>query len=152
MMLQYKEGYKYQLVADMLIVTPVRGVRVEDPFFSLEPDGLLLVRAGYAWDGASGPTFDTPSSMAPSMVHDVFCQMMQDRRLDWGTWQGEVNRFFRKMCLVAGMDPVRATLWYWAVSLARAGDPEKSSGEPVRVAPLGGMWGRHWLEGGRHVR
>ena len=49
------------------------GERIEDDFFTLQEDGTLIVNKGFAWDGASGPTFDSRSSMRPSLVHDVFC-------------------------------------------------------------------------------
>ena len=40
--------------------------------------GLLYVKEGYAWDGPSGPTWDTPCTMVPSLVHDVLYQAIRE--------------------------------------------------------------------------
>ena len=70
------------------------------------------VKQGYAWDGASGPTFDTKSSMRPSLVHDAFCQMMRSRLIDYDKWQDKVNDFFKQQCKEDGMWGIRASIWY----------------------------------------
>lgn len=90
-MIIYSEGYKYQLQRDHTELTPVTGVSIVDDYFVLTQNGLLTVRKGYAWDGASGPTFDTLNSMRPSLVHDVFCQVLRDGRLDYVKWQDTVR-------------------------------------------------------------
>ena len=48
------------------------------PFCELRHDGLLTIKAGYAWDGPSGPTFDTKSFMRGSLVHDVLYQILRN--------------------------------------------------------------------------
>lgn len=135
-MIRYREGYKYQLAEDYRVATPiVTGTLVEHEFYSLLGNGDLLVRRGYAWDGASGPTFDTKSSMRPSMVHDCFCQMMRDRTLDYGEWQDRVNELFRLMCVEDGMWGWRAALWHRAVEFADAGNPNQGPDDKVLEAP-----------------
>ena len=135
--IKYREGYKYQLAESLEIQTPVTGEKAVDDFFELRPDGMLLVRAGYAWDGASGPTFDTPASMAPSLVHDVFCQLMRDGRVGFEKWQDTVNEFFREMCIAAGMWEWRASLWHRGVEFGDAGNPDQGPGRKILEAPLG---------------
>ena len=135
MKIQYVEGFKYQLARDFAIQTPIIGEVVEDDFFHLSEDGLLQVKKGYAWDGASGPTFDTKSSMKASMVHDVFCVAMRDHRLSYDKWQDKVNAFFRQMCIDAGMWEWRAKLWHAAVEFADAGNPRQGPDREVLTAP-----------------
>jgi hypothetical protein len=129
--LYYSEGYKYQLEKEFKKQTPITGSYVNDFYFLLEPSGMLTVSRGYAWDGASGPTWDTSSSMAASLVHDVFCQMERDGRLDYVKWHKVVNEFFVEMCREDGMWAARANLWGAAVEFANAGDPAQGPDRTV---------------------
>lgn len=134
-MLRYIEGAKYQVVEDYHVDTPILGMTIIDDLFSLTPDGHLVVRKGFAWDGASGPTFDSKSSMSASLVHDVFCICMRDGRLPYAIWQDAVNRFFEVMCQRAGMWGWRARVWHWGVEFGDAGNPRQGPDRPVLEAP-----------------
>jgi hypothetical protein len=134
-MIRYSEGYKYQLEALYACETPVTGTLIEDDLFTLYESGLLVIRKGFAWDGASGPTFDSKSSMRASLVHDVFCICMRDGRLPYEKWQDTVNEFFRQQCIEDGMWAWRAGLWHAAVELADAGNPDQGRDRVVLTAP-----------------
>lgn len=135
MTIKYIAGTKYQLVEDFSIPTPVIGEAIDDRFFMLYPSGLLTIRAGFGWDGASGPTFDTKDCMSASLVHDVFCILMRDRRLSYARWQDIINEFFHTMCLAAGMWPWRAKLWHAGVEFGDAGNPKDGPDRLVQEAP-----------------
>lgn len=135
MKIRYSEGYKYQLEELYACVTPVVGEMIEDTFFTLYPSGLLTIRKGFAWDGASGPTFDTKNSMRASLVHDVFCVCMRDGRLSYEKWQDTVNELFRQQCIEDGMWAWRANLWHAAVEFADAGNPKQGADRPILTAP-----------------
>ncbi len=134
-MIKYIDGFKYQLAESYSVQTPITGTRIDDDYFYLEKDGYLQVHQGYAWDGASGPTFDTKASMRPSMVHDVFCQAMRDGRLSYKEHQDTVNEFFRQQCIEAGMWRWRANLWHAAVEFADAGNPDQGPDREILTAP-----------------
>lgn len=134
-MIRYSEGYKYQLEALYACETPITGSLIEDDLFTLYESGLLVIRKGFAWDGASGPTFDSKSSMRASLVHDVFCVCMRDGRLSYEKWQDTVNEFFRQQCIEDGMWHWRAGLWHAAVELADAGNPDQGRDRVVLTAP-----------------
>lgn len=74
----------------------------------------VIVERGYAWDGASGPTFDTCGSTRAALVHDVLYQCM---RLGYVTADSRkaADRLFRAMLKEGGMRPLRRWLWYVAV-------------------------------------
>jgi hypothetical protein len=131
----YSEGYKYQLERPFIIKTPIIGYEINDFYFKLTADGTLEVSRGYAWNGASGPTWDTKSSMPSSLVHDVFCQMQRDGRVDYTVWHSVVNQFFEEMCRQDGMWSIRASAWGAAVEFANAGDPAQGPDRPVLTAP-----------------
>ena len=133
--MKYVEGFKYQLAETYIVQTPITGSRIDDDYFTLQEDGTLIVNKGYAWDGASGPTFDSRSSMRPSLVHDVFCQAMRDGRLSYEQWQDKVNDLFEQMCREDGMWGWRASLWHSAVELADCGNPEQGPDRIVKEAP-----------------
>lgn len=74
--LTYKDGYDYQVRGDYTIQTNMVGFDIDTRWFRLTPDGLLTIRDGYAWDGASG-AFDKGLEI-PSLVHDAFYQMLRE--------------------------------------------------------------------------
>lgn len=135
MTIKYRAGFKYQLAEDYKVSTPIIGNSVKHEFFTLAKNGNLWIKRAYAWDGASGPTFDTKSSMRPSLVHDVFCQMMRSRLIDYDKWQDTVNEFFKQQCIEDGMWGARAWLWYQAVEFANAGHPDQPDSNPIQEAP-----------------
>lgn len=134
-MIKYIDGMKYQLVEDVSAETPVKGYVIVDPMFSLDLDGTMTIRAGYAWDGASGPTVDTKSSMTASLFHDVFCVLMRDGRISYNEWQDRINDFFREQCIKSGMWPWRADVWHFGVEFGDAGNPTQGPDRIVKVAP-----------------
>ncbi len=43
---------------------------------------VLTIYPHYAWDGPSGPTFDTKTNMRASLFHDALCQLIGEGLLD----------------------------------------------------------------------
>lgn len=116
-MIKYRKGYKYVLAENMSAKTLVqiqRNSDVRHPFARLCADGTLHVSAGYAWDGASGPTIDTESSMIASLIHDVLYQMIRDGSLPYHHKE-EADRTFYEQCLKSGMNSFRAWVYYKAL-------------------------------------
>ena len=72
------EKYKYQLVEDITIQTSVRPkYNIFTTYCSLMTNGLLTIYAGYASDGASGPTRDDKTNMTAAMGHDCLYQLIR---------------------------------------------------------------------------
>ena len=83
-LISYRKGYKYQLAEDYTVQTKLRPVQaIETRYILLSVDGLLTIENGYAWDGASGPSFDTRDSMRGSLGHDAKYQLIRMRLLDY---------------------------------------------------------------------
>ncbi len=111
----YKSGYKYQLETDAIFETGIRPRRdVASYWYSLDTSGRMRIKRNYAWDGPSGPTFDTDNFMRGSLVHDVFYQMMGNQELANGH-KDQIDRLLQKMCVEDGMSRIRAAWVYWAV-------------------------------------
>ena len=75
---KYKSGFKYQLDQsywDFVTIKPEKNI--ETHFIRLATNGSLYIKKGYAWDGPSGLTFDTKSSIRGSLVHDALYQLLR---------------------------------------------------------------------------
>lgn len=78
----YKAGYRYQTTRDYeqwvasAGIYPVNGPGGNE-FVWLTIDGRLIIRKGYAWDGASGPAYNDKAFVRPSLGHDANAQLWQ---------------------------------------------------------------------------
>ena len=133
--IRYKSGYKYQLVKTYSLQTEIYPERyILTPFICLTVEGVLTIWEWYAWDGASGPTIDTPSSMRASLVHDALYQLMRLGLLDQKCRQ-EVDVLFRDICLEDEMNRLRADVWYGCIRLFAAGAAKRGTENPILTAP-----------------
>jgi len=135
MKIAYREGYKYQLVHDYAgptLVTPPAPISTE--FVELGVDGVIWLKGGYAWDGPSGPTFDTPDFMRGSVVHDALYQLMREKLLDTDVYRKAADETLRAICLEDGMENFRAAYVYGAVRLLAAGAADPRNAKPIIFA------------------
>lgn len=132
--IKYKKGYKYQLYEPYTIQTAVKGYWCKDDFLKLTYDGLLTCEKGYAWDGASGPAFDTDTFMRASLVHDAFYQLMRLGHVD-RKYRDYADRLMKQICLDDEMWFLRAEWCYQAVKNFSAPYAEAGYARKVIVAP-----------------
>jgi len=138
--IKYSKGYKYYLREDYTIYIPVYPSEFIDcEFFSITTKGELCIYRKYAWNGASGPTIDTKSTMRGSLVHDVGYQMLRlirsgviqldhtEELLDG--WRKIFDRLLHNICEEDGMWKIRAGVWWRAVEWF-AGDSAEPDAEP----------------------
>jgi len=111
----YKRGYKYQLSKPYIIQTSIKPT---DPIYTeyigLGTDGVMIIKRGYAWDGASGPAIDTRSFMRGSLVHDALYQLIRTGYLPLICRQ-KADDMLKKICLEDGMSKLRAWYVYQAI-------------------------------------
>jgi len=114
---QRKKGMKYILTEDLRIQTPILGfeIRINDVIF-LSRSGWLILKKGFLWNGASGPTIDTETSMRGSAFHDALYQLMALGLIPYSQWIGYTDILFRDICLEDGMNSFRAWLYYQGVN------------------------------------
>jgi hypothetical protein len=116
--IKYRDGYKYQLVEPYIVQTSVTPrEHIAHDFIILATNGVLMIKAGYAWDGPSGPTVDTKSFMRGSLVHDAIYQLMRSRHLDVG-WRETADNELVRICKEDGMWSLRRWWVLRAVRLA----------------------------------
>jgi len=129
----YKGGYKYQLAKSYMCQVPIRiPVFIDTPFIQLDLDGTLIIKAGYAWDGPSGPTFDTKTFMRPSLVHDALYQLIRERRLGY-FYRQVADQLLYDQCREDGMTKLRA--WYVYKAVRMFGGPAAVKQHPILYAP-----------------
>jgi len=133
--MKYKSGYKYQLHADEVFrtrITPPE--KIETRFIILEPGGTMTVKAGYAWDGPSGPTWDTKTFMRGSLIHDALFQLMRMELLLL-EWRPYADQELIRICKEDGMWAVRR--WWVYRGVKRFGGPaaDPRNKKPILSAP-----------------
>lgn len=134
----YKKGYKYQLAEKYettIDITPDKNVKTD--YIELTLEGELTIKKSYAWDGPSGPTFDTKNFMRGSLVHDALYQLMRNKHLNFKRDRDPADRLLQKMCKADGMTKARAWWVYKGLALAgkAAARPENKKDEII--APKG---------------
>jgi len=108
--------YKYQLMDAYNIKIGIKGYTVETPYLNLHATGEFEISAGYAWDGPSGPTFDTLNFMRGSLVHDALYQLIRIKEIP-PHYKAYADLLLKKICLEDGMSNFRANYVYQAVKL-----------------------------------
>jgi hypothetical protein len=134
--IKYRKGYKYQLAEDYTCfvgIFPEKSIAWK--WGVLSNNGFATVLEDYAWDGASGPTFDTPDTMRGSLLHDFLYQMMRLGLLNVSL-RPQADNLLHDICVEDGMIHARAELWEEAVSMF-AGSAVKHDAEPeILTAPV----------------
>jgi hypothetical protein len=131
--IRYSRGYKYQLDETYVhrLTVPVPKP-IHHPFFRIIGTELI-VHAGYAWDGPSGPTFDTKSFMRGSLVHDVLYQAMEMGLMSLD-YREAADQELERICEEDGM--WKARRWWVYHGVRFRGDEAIAHGpRPVLVAP-----------------
>jgi hypothetical protein len=125
----YKGDYKYITAAVERYET---GIATDRSYAvshgELSPSGALTIKKGYAWDGPSGPTFDTRSAMRGSLVHDCLYQLL--RETDFGAPEMHAQR--RKLCdEILYRICIEDGMWKWRAKWILAG--VRKGGGPAAV-------------------
>ena len=134
--IKYRSGYKYQLAEDYRVKVRVIPVQdIDTDFIGLTTQGMLLVKEGYAWDGPSGPTWDTKNFMRGSLVHDALYQLMRNRHLSNTRWRAEADNELKRMCLEDGMSRIRAAWVHRGVRVGGGPAADPAATKKVLTAP-----------------
>ena len=134
--ISYKKGYKYQIVEEYSTNIPINPDNdIDSDYITLSCNGNIVIKKGYAWDGPSGPTFDTLNFMRCSLIHDALYQLMRENALDNAVYREPADRLLQQMCREDGMSSIRA--WWVYKGLRLGGDPaaDPANKKPVVKAP-----------------
>ncbi|MFA5436153.1 MAG: hypothetical protein WC372_08970 [Candidatus Neomarinimicrobiota bacterium] len=131
----FKRGYKYQVSRPYHIkldIVPYDAIDLD--FIRMDMEGNLLARPGYAWNGASGPTWDTLNSMRGSLTHDILYQLIRLGYIE-SDYKEYADQVLYDLCVEDGMYKWRASYWRWAVLKFGAGSCKPSAEPKEEVAP-----------------
>lgn len=81
---------------------------------------LLVIRAGYWWDGPSFIAIDTPDFMRGSLVHDALYQLMREGKLS-KKYRKYADKLCVQICKEDGMAWWRRGYVYWFLRAFAAG-------------------------------
>ena len=134
-MIHYTQShYKYQLAKQYTHLTNVLGYSGGNAFVRLGVDGVLTINPGYAWDGPSGPAFDTKNFMRGSLVHDALYQLIRTGALPQAARQVADDEL-RRVVLEDGMSRLRAAWVYAGVRLFGGGHTDSANEPTLQTAP-----------------
>lgn len=108
--------YKYTLYETEKIQTDITGYEFTHKFFILDKSGLLTIFSHYKWDGVSGPTWDTKSTMIPGLGHDALYQAIRLNLLPLKL-KPQIDLFFYNEMLKHKVWKPRAKYFYKAVDV-----------------------------------
>ncbi len=135
-MIEYKVQGGNQLHRDYTVQTPVQPDTklVEmDGYITLDTDGLLFIRKGYAWDGPSTWVFKkwsaTKTFMRASLVHDAMHQLAR-QNVEFRVYKEMFDDLLQAHCLEDGMMAIRAWWVRKGVSRGKVAEPR-----PIVTAP-----------------
>ena len=117
MSLSYRKlpNYKYQLTEVYIFQTSILNHSVTNhDFISLNREGLLILRKGYAWDGATY-FLDLKSIMRASLVHDAILQLIHQDKLLPISCRKEADKLLSGMSKEDGMSKWLSLMVYAAV-------------------------------------
>ena len=116
-LLYLTKGYKYKLERIFVCQLPIElneDVQSDCNLVLLKKNGLLFVKPGFPWDGASGITIDTKSSMRGAFIHDVIYLLLRQKKLD-SKLRLLADQILRDVCILDKMFRCRASKWFKAV-------------------------------------
>ena len=109
--------YKFKVEENFSIELPFKIPDFVHPYASLK-DGILSVKRGYAWDGASGPIINTRDTLVASLVHDVLYQAMRLNLIKSSKDNRKIaDKNFFEILKMNGVNSIRRKVWYFAVRL-----------------------------------
>ena len=112
-----KYKYKFKVEENFSIELPFKIPDFEHEYASSK-DGILSVKKGYAWDGASGPIINTRDTLVASLVHDVLYQAMRLNLIKSSKENRQIaDKNFFEILKMNGVNSIRRKVWYFAVRL-----------------------------------
>lgn len=131
----YTSGCKYQSTEELRVFTRALKEYGDAVCEYLQlSNGLLTIKKGFAWDGASGPTIDTVSSMRAGCVHDAIYRLIRQGALPAAA-KGLADKLLHDICLMDGMWHWRANAWYVAVDKLADSAADPKNKVKVKRAP-----------------
>ena len=134
--MKYSSGYKHQVretfsVQLMYIHT---STEIDTWYCKLSVSGMLTVKRGFAWDGASGPTWDTKATMTPACVHDCLAKLIRTGCLKHSVWR-HADYELEHLMKQRGVWKIRRRIWMKGLKLTGGSYAASKNKKKVHEAP-----------------
>ncbi len=132
---KYQKGYKnrlYETHKGNIAIYPE--VRIESKFGVLYPNGNIEIFEGFMWDGCSGPTIATKSTIRAGLVHDFLYYLMRQGLLEQHQRE-QVDKIFKQILLKDKCLWLRAWGYFKGVRLFGAFAASLANKKKVFTAP-----------------
>lgn len=137
--LYYKKlyPYKYKLTEPLVIQTEIYPESdIVHPYFSIDRNGLMMIAAGYSFDGASGPAIDTDNFLRGACAHDVPYQAAQLECPLPKDWKEKADKMLVRLTREDGMSRIRCWWVYQSVKMFGRGLPrDLNKYDEILIAP-----------------
>lgn len=95
----YRSGFKYVLDEEYAELIPIYpNDHIDTKWVVLTIGGLLTLKAGFGYDGPSGPTIDTRSAMRAAAKHDGIYRLLRLGLLD-ERWRLTADEIYESDCI-----------------------------------------------------
>ncbi len=132
-MIEYVEGYKYQIAKDYEVQTRVLpSSHIKTPWVDLNEDGVLLIKKGFASDGPSGIAIDTKTFMRGAFAHDALYYLIRQKKLSIFR-RKDADKELHRIILEDGMCKFRA--WYVLKVVQMFGKSSARDKKEILTAP-----------------
>lgn len=121
---------EYHFKLNLTLPAPVKFYK-----YSIDKQGRFTVYPGYMWDGASGPTVDTPDTIKASLGHDAGYEAIRRGHLPPEA-KAVIDRWFHDQLIRDGVPDFRAYAWYRGVDLFGRSSTLAMNQRPVLRAPI----------------
>jgi len=131
----FKSGYKKQIFLPAFYASGIKiPKRIVTNFCVVNKNGDIWIAAGYAWNGASGPTIDTKKTECLSLFHDLWYQLIRLGLLP-ENYRKAGDKMLYALGRRDGMWKIR--IWYWFQGVRMGGGKSAQiDAEPqVQYAP-----------------
>jgi hypothetical protein len=133
--IEYQSGYKYQVRKKYIVQVGIFPDKdIITPFLKLRTNGNLEIELGYAWDGASGPTWDDKTNMRGSLVHDALYQLMREGVLPL-TYRAKADDLLSEIMIEDGAWKIRASYYHLAVDRVGLTGATCEGERKINIAP-----------------
>jgi len=130
------DDYKYQVDKDFEIQTGIYGQTCMIEYIRLTPDGLLWIKAGYAWNGSNWSSDE--DAMFASLVHDALYQLMRLGLLSRTVFRKPADALYRDICIAEKLWGPRAKFRYSMLRMFGKGStyPEKKPRGQIKTLTI----------------
>ena len=132
---KYQDGYKNFLCEsykDKVAIYPGKGIKTD--YGSLDEKGNVEIYRKFVWDGCSGPTITTKTTIRGGLLHDFLYRLMKHGLLG-SSWREQADKEFKIRLLEDRCNRFRAWYFHFSVVAFGVSSINPKNRKKVKTAP-----------------